>query len=190
MRKVILLHVAEAPEEFRPLLRGLLRRKPEKRWTARKCLKRLWKITQADAGISEEETGAEEGTASEVPTEVAGTTYVQRSVANCKKRLASRLGEEDLPSKVLRRQTPRSYNSSVSLSRAEGRSPAFDAETSLPDTLPWGDPLLVSPSPLVSSAPTPQNDDDADNPGEVEDEEKSTDGSDTEFENDWGEDDD
>ncbi|KAL7935159.1 kinase-like domain-containing protein [Trichoderma chlorosporum] len=38
MRTTVLWHVSKSREDIRPLLRGLLRRQPEKRWSALKCL--------------------------------------------------------------------------------------------------------------------------------------------------------
>lgn len=168
MRKVILPHVADAPEKFRPLLRGLLRRRPEKRWSASKCLKWLWKIAQADADI-DEATGVRERSASEQPTEVLEKdTGVEESVGNSKKRPASTLGSESILSEELRRQSRRNYNRpSESTSGALGGSPSS------------------------SSAPTPHHDD-AEFPGTGNsgaEEEDATDGSDTEVENDSYEDD-
>ncbi|KGQ01147.1 hypothetical protein PAAG_12185 [Paracoccidioides lutzii Pb01] len=45
---VILHHVEEAPEEFCPLLKGLLHKAPRKRWSADKCLRWLWRHIQAE----------------------------------------------------------------------------------------------------------------------------------------------
>lgn len=47
MRDVILPLVEEAPAEVRPLLRGLLRKCPKRRWSARKSLRWLLEHTQA-----------------------------------------------------------------------------------------------------------------------------------------------
>ncbi|KAL7920050.1 kinase-like domain-containing protein [Trichoderma austrokoningii] len=38
MRRTVLPYISESPQDIRPLLRGLLRRRPEKRWSALKCL--------------------------------------------------------------------------------------------------------------------------------------------------------
>lgn len=190
MRKVVLPHVADAPEKFRPLLRGLLRRRAEKRWSASKCLKWLWKIAQADAGM-DEATGVGERSASEQPTEVLEKDPgIEKSVGISKKRPASTLGSDSIRSEELRRQS-RQKHPSESTSGALGGLPVCDADPSLPDTLTWGDQVPASPSPPPSSAPTPHHDD-AEFPGTGNDgaeEEDATDGSDTELENDWHEDD-
>ncbi|TWU70589.1 hypothetical protein ED733_001336 [Metarhizium rileyi] len=56
MRKVIRPHIDEAPEQLRTLLEGLLRKTPERRWSAGKCLKWLWKLTAADGSRQLEHT--------------------------------------------------------------------------------------------------------------------------------------
>lgn len=192
MSKVILPHVADAPEKFRPLLRGLLRRRPEKRWSASKCLKWLSRFAQADAGI-DEATGVGERSASEQATEVLEKdTGVEGSVGNSKKRPASTLSSDSMHSEELRRQSRRNYrHPSESTSGAPGGPPAPDADPSLLDTLPRGNLVSASPSPSPSSVPTPHHDD-AEFPGAGNDgaeDEDTTDGSDTELENGWDEDD-
>ncbi len=190
MSKVIFPHVADAPEQFRPLLRALLRRKPEKRWTANKCLKFLWKVTQEDAGIIEgtgvrEGEGVEEAAASEQATEVAeGVTVAEGSFGKSRKRPASALGSDS------HGQSPGNYNPSVATARTAGMTPAPDADPSLPDTLSWRAPVPASPSP--SWAPTPQHYDtepEGAEDGGVEDED-TTDDNDTELEGDWDEEED
>lgn len=52
MRQTVLPHISELPEDIRPLLRGLLRRRPEKRWSALKCLEWLgYAKASGDEGI-------------------------------------------------------------------------------------------------------------------------------------------
>ena len=53
-------HVAEAPEKFRPFLEGVLRREPERRRSASKCLKWLWRNTDADVSVVYESKDGEE----------------------------------------------------------------------------------------------------------------------------------
>ncbi|MCJ1397751.1 hypothetical protein MMC11_000947 [Xylographa trunciseda] len=161
--------------------------KPEKRWTARKCLKYLWKTTQADAGIDggpgvEGGDGFEGGTTSGEPIEVEGNIDGQRGGGNSKKRPSMTLSEEDLPSEDL---GLRSYNHSLSIHRSQNRLPPPDAKTILSDTLPWE--ALFSASPSPSSASTRHYDNDAGFLAVAE--EESTDVSDTELESDWDEDD-
>jgi serine/threonine protein kinase len=185
MRKVILPHVANVPEKFRPLLRGLLRRKPEKRWTATKCLKWLWKITQADTGIDggpgvEGSEDIKGGSASENPTEVDKHTDIHRGFDSSKKRPASTLSEDDLPSGDFHRNC----NASMSTNHAQDRAPRPDALTTLPDTLPWGPLFPASPSP--SWAPTPHFDG-VEFPGGANGEEEESTDNDTEIEDDWDE---
>ena len=103
MRKVILPHVADAPEKFRPLLRRLLCRRPEKRWSASRCLRWLSEFTQADTGIGEAAIVGERY-ASEQPTEVLKKdTGVEDCVGNSRKRPASTLGSDSIGSEELRR---------------------------------------------------------------------------------------
>ena len=190
MRKVILPHVADAPEKFRPLLKGLLRKKPEKRWGASKCLKWLFEIAQAGAGI-DEATGIGERSTSEQPTEVLEKpTGIKESVGDSKKRPASTLSSDNIYSEEHRRQSRRNYNyHSDSTSGALDAPPAPDANPSLPDTLSWRGQVIASAPLSPSSAPTPHQDD-AEfprNDGALE--EDVTDGSNTELENDWNKDD-
>lgn len=52
MRRVVLPHISELPEDIRPLQRGLLRRQPEKRWSALKCLAWLGDYARASGDES------------------------------------------------------------------------------------------------------------------------------------------
>lgn len=170
MRNVILPHVAEAPEQFRPLLKGLLRKNPKRRWSARKCLDWLWKHTQAGDVLVHEPTGTG-----------------NEGAVNRKKRPASTLDEDLLKSDghEIRRRSP---NPSISTDRARAVPPTehhSDEGSTLPDTL---SPTAWMPE-QISAAPTPHPDDGLsdDVGGEAGDE--SSNDSDTELEDDWEEDD-
>jgi serine/threonine protein kinase len=166
MGNEILPRVREAPEQFRPLLRGLLRKTPEKRWSAWKCLKWLWKCTQADIAP--------------VRTNEPIRIYDERAI-NSRKRPASILDE----SEIHRRRSP---NPSLLTARARAARSAehYSEGTILPDTLSPG-AWASEPS---SAAATPRPDDGLSSDGDLEAEEESSDGSDTELEDDWKEDDD
>ena len=158
MRKVILPHIEEAPKQFRPLLKGLLLKNPNQRWSAQRCLMLLWKY-QVDNAPDDE------------------------GPVNTRKRSASKL-DEPLPNNVDRERRRRSPNPSLSTARARAVPHAehhSEGESSLPDTL---SPGAWVPKP-VSAAPTPTPEGGLSDLGDVEAEDGS---SDTEPENDWRED--
>lgn len=172
MRKVILPNVTAAPEKFQPLLKGLLRKRPEKRWSAETCLKWFNRIAAGEEASSEKGHTAFENipldrNAPEVKADRAG----EQSASSRKKRTASVLSSSDIPQEVLRRQAQRSANPSLSTARAGGLLPASESE--MPDTLPPDNSSAVPPSPSPSWAPTPQNlefdkEDDGDAPDETD----------------------
>ncbi|KAL7940052.1 kinase-like domain-containing protein [Trichoderma barbatum] len=49
MRRIVLPHISELPEDIQPLQRGLLRRQPKKRWSALKCLEWLGDYNKASS---------------------------------------------------------------------------------------------------------------------------------------------
>jgi serine/threonine protein kinase len=172
MRNVILPHVAEAPEQFRPLLKGLLRKNPERRWNAWKSLKWLWKHTQPDDVLVriDEPTG----------TDAEGAV-------NSKKWPASTL-DEDLFKADDHERRRWSPNPSLSTFRVRPVPPAehhSEEGSTLPDTL---SPRAWVPEP-VSAAPTLHPDNGLADDGDGEAEEETSDSSDTELEDDWKEDD-
>ena len=53
MRSVVLPRILDAPSQYQLLLRGLLRREPERRWSAKTCLVWLWKNTETSRDDAE-----------------------------------------------------------------------------------------------------------------------------------------
>lgn len=160
MRNVILPNRAEAPQQLCSLLNGLLRKKPELRWSAWKSLKWLWKHTQVD-------DDADDG-----------------GPVNHKKRSASILDEDSLQVANDNERRRRSPNPSVSTARTRAilsTEHPTDGRGRLPDTL---SPGVWEPE-VFSAAPTPHPDDDHSDDEEVDVEDGPSDGSDTELENDW-----
>ncbi|KAJ9130177.1 Phosphoenolpyruvate carboxylase kinase [Pleurostoma richardsiae] len=166
MRNVILPHVAEAPEHFRPLLKGLLRKNPEKRWNALKCLKWLWKPTWADhdlAGIDEQTGTGEMG-------------------AITRKRAASTTSEDLFKADGHERRNP---GPNTRHARVYTVPPAkhHSDESTLPDTLSPGflesEPISVPSTPFADEGLSDEVD---------EEDEECGDGSDTDLDYDWRED--
>jgi hypothetical protein len=110
--RVLLVHVAAAPEKFKPLLEGLLRETPEEKWAAIKCLE--WLRGNAQANIS-----------------------IQEGTGSSRKRPAATLTEESAGHDDL--DDGRNFRGSYRTltPRADKNSPG---ESTIPDTEPWGSP--------------------------------------------------
>ncbi|KAH7307954.1 kinase-like domain-containing protein [Stachybotrys elegans] len=123
MRGTILPCIARAPSQFRPLLKGLLHQRPEKRWSAGKCLRWLWKLNQVGEDVAGNNVSS--------PRDNEGT-------ANDKKRPASMDPELNAEGDERQRRSP---HPSISTGRARAASPAethIKDERSLPSTLSPG----------------------------------------------------
>ncbi|OAA34203.1 Calcium/calmodulin-dependent protein kinase type IV [Metarhizium rileyi] len=147
MRQAILPRLGEAPEQYRPLLKGLLRKNPKRRWSAQKCLIWLWKYLESDAPDGE-------------------------GPVNSRKRSASKLDEPLLNTDDCERRR-RSPGPSLSTARVRAAPRAeqhSEESSSLPDTLSPGAWV-----PELVTAPTPTPDDGLSDLGDVEAEDGSSD---------------
>ncbi|TWU70533.1 hypothetical protein ED733_000309 [Metarhizium rileyi] len=73
MRQAILPRLGEAPEQYRPLLKGLLRKNPKRRWSAQKCLIWLWKYLESDAPDGEGPVNSRKRSASKLDEPLLNT---------------------------------------------------------------------------------------------------------------------
>lgn len=154
MRSVIAPHVHEAPEKFRPLLGGLLRKKPERRWSAWKCLRWLWKNGEVDDGLQIVHRGG-----------------VDECAVGTRKRPASTLddGSFEVDGHDRHRRSP---NPSVSTTRARAVHDAAhhsERSSTIPDTLSPGESVVET----LSAIATPHADDKFSNNADSEDDESS-----------------
>ena len=164
MRGVIIPHMSEAPQQFRPFLKGLLYREPKRRWTAWKCLKWLWGNIHLDNPL-DEHLGGREGLA-----------------ADLEKRSAATLGGSHENDSTARRR--RSPNPSLSTTRARTAhltSQGPEEGSPLPDGLFLG----TSIPELVSPALTPHADDAASESNDGGDADSTEEGN-VSLEDDWG----
>ncbi|PON20198.1 hypothetical protein TGAM01_v210919 [Trichoderma gamsii] len=156
MHKVILPHIEEASERFRPLLRGLLRKRPEDRWSA------LWSLAWLSRNTESLETKENlEPDPQDPHTSPKGRTdFDEETVRGGKsKRRISALSSGDCDSMNLHRAPswqPKSPVLGEPQNSSHGDSPDPTAE--LPSTLPW-EPYSHEPIPPSPSwAPTPARD--------------------------------
>lgn len=95
MRNVIIPYVADALPEFQPWLAGLLRKRPEKRWSARKSLRWLW---QTGHGLEREGSHFKEAIGGLSPSEethAQAHPFTEQTATKGKKRPASVLSKNN-----------------------------------------------------------------------------------------------
>ena len=139
---------------LRPLLSGLLRKKPEMRWSARKCLRWLWKNGEVDDGLQIVHRGG-----------------VDECAVGTRKRPASALdnGSFEVDGHDRHRRSP---NPSVSTTQARAVHDAAhhsDQSSTILDTLTPGESVVET----LSAIATPHADDKFPNDADSEDDESS-----------------
>jgi serine/threonine protein kinase len=193
MYTVVLPQLAEVPDRLKPLLRGLLRKQPEKRWSALKCLEWLSNMIPTS------------GRPSSIPDSALSTGKRLDVLRLTKRRASAALSEEQYvrarPERPL--PSPQGLNIEGNAHSPPGDGPPSELPSTLvPDATPATPP---PPSPQVSGrnhgmllglsfsrqppispswAPTPDRDE-GEFPNSSADNEYSLEASDTELMNDW-----
>ncbi|KID85244.1 Calcium/calmodulin-dependent protein kinase type IV, partial [Metarhizium majus ARSEF 297] len=157
MREIPLAHIKEVPIHMRPLLRGLLRRYPEKRWSALHSL--AWLSNHIQGGGDEDSFLLRFMESPEVQREIDQETIHPDNVdiATPQQRHNKRPASASLSPKVLSRgilHAPRQLRFGEDLPSSTTRwppsqSPLGGPLSELASTLAWGAPF-VSPPPIQS----------------------------------------
>ncbi|OAA34638.1 Protein kinase-like domain protein [Metarhizium rileyi] len=159
MREIPLTYITEVPFYMRPLLRGLLRRYPEERWSALHSL--VWLSRYTQTGRDGDSLGLHLAASGGKKDEDQDTVHPDDSdpatpQRQPRKRPASAsLSPGSLPRGVL--QNPRRIRygddqPSSELQRPPSQSLLVGTVSELPSTVAWGAPFVTSPSPVQVQA--------------------------------------